>query len=210
MKLLAWKRPSPAMVVALIALFVALGGTSYAALRIGSKQIVNNSIRSIDVRDNTLRGKDVLNGGLTGKDVANDSLTGADIFETSLGTVPTAVNATNASTLGGKSVTDLTVHCPTDTPYHYAGACYTTFKPASDFFSASKVCGDEGKKLPSASELTALTERTNATLQGNEISSSLYNTGTTFRYIAVNDAGVISTADTTTSNNFRCVGPMTN
>src|SRR2546421_371129 len=101
-------------------------------------------------------------------------------------------------------------HSPTVAPYHYAGACYTTFKPASDFFSASKVCGDEGKKLPSASELTALTERTNATFQGNEISSSLYNTGTTFRYIAVNDAGVISTADTTTTNNFRCVGPMTN
>ena len=203
MKRLASKRPSPAMVVALIALFVALGGTSYAALRIGSKQIVNNSIRSIDVRDNTLRGKDVADNGLTGR----------DIVESTLGTVPSATNAANAanaSALGGKSATDLTVHCPTDTPYHYAGACYTTFKPASDFFGASKVCGDEGKKLPSASELTALTERTNATLQGNEISSSLYYTGTTFRYIAVNDAGVITTADTTTTANFRCVGPMTN
>ncbi len=38
------RRPTPAMVVSLIALFVALGGTGYAAATIGSAQIKNNSI----------------------------------------------------------------------------------------------------------------------------------------------------------------------
>lgn len=51
-------KPSPAMLVALLALFVALGGTGYAAL--------------------SITGKDVKNSSLTGKDVKNKSLTKKD------------------------------------------------------------------------------------------------------------------------------------
>jgi hypothetical protein len=68
MKFIHRHRPTPAMVVALAALFVALGGSSYAALRIGSKQIANNSVRSKDVRNNDLRSTDVRNGTLLLKD----------------------------------------------------------------------------------------------------------------------------------------------
>jgi hypothetical protein len=86
------------MVVALLALFVALGGTSMAALRIGSKQVINNSIRGKDIRNGTLGGLDVKNNRLTGADIKNirgvdvkdNSLTGADVFEPTLGTVPRA------------------------------------------------------------------------------------------------------------------------
>jgi hypothetical protein len=53
-----------ANVTSLLALFVALGGTSYAALHVGSKQIVNNSVRSKDIRNNDLRSADVRNGSL--------------------------------------------------------------------------------------------------------------------------------------------------
>jgi hypothetical protein len=66
-----------------IALFVALGGGAYAALRIGSKQIVNNSVRSKDVR----------NRALTGRDLKFDSLGGRQIDEPRLGRVPRAANA---------------------------------------------------------------------------------------------------------------------
>ena len=51
------KLPSPAMAISLLALFVALGGTGYAAATIGSSQIKNNSIRGKDVRNSTLTGK---------------------------------------------------------------------------------------------------------------------------------------------------------
>ena len=64
-------RPSPAMVVALIALFVALGGVGYAATRIGSAQIKNNSIRTQDIRNGTIRGKDVRRKTITGKQIKN-------------------------------------------------------------------------------------------------------------------------------------------
>jgi hypothetical protein len=111
------------MAVALLALFVALGGSSYAALRVGSRQIVNNSVRGVDIRNETIRSRDVRNNKLTGADIKNvrgvdvkdNSLTGADIFEPTLGTVPRAasvnglVNSRQArATDGGADVPLLT------------------------------------------------------------------------------------------------------
>ena len=49
-------------VVALMALFVALGGTSYAATRIGSKQIKNNSVRGVDIKNRTIKSRDIARG----------------------------------------------------------------------------------------------------------------------------------------------------
>jgi len=101
-------RPSPAMAVALVALFVALGGVSYgfATGSIDSREIKNNTIRSKDVRNNTLRtrdirnneirGRDIRNSTITSADVALNTLTGLDINEAGLGPVP------NALALGGQ------------------------------------------------------------------------------------------------------------
>jgi hypothetical protein len=51
-----------ANVIAMIALFVALGGTSYAAIRIGSKQIKNNSVQSVDIKNRTIKSIDIAPG----------------------------------------------------------------------------------------------------------------------------------------------------
>lgn len=67
------------MAVALVALFMAMGGSAYA-LVVTSGSIKNNTIRSVDVR----------NGGLIGKDVRADGLGGRAVKESTLGTVPTA------------------------------------------------------------------------------------------------------------------------
>lgn len=67
-------RPSPAMAVALLALFVALGGSSYAVVRVGSKQIVDNSVRSKDIRNNEVGSRDIRNNGVLGRDVRESSL----------------------------------------------------------------------------------------------------------------------------------------
>ena len=53
-----------ANVVATLALFLALGGTSYAVKKIGSAQIRDNSVRSRDVRDRGLLAKDFRKGQL--------------------------------------------------------------------------------------------------------------------------------------------------
>ena len=44
------RRPSPALVISLIALFVSLGGSGYAALTISGKNIKNESITGKDVK----------------------------------------------------------------------------------------------------------------------------------------------------------------
>jgi len=66
--------PSPSMGVAITALVVALGGTSYAALSITSSDVKNNSLRSIDVKDSTLRSVDVKNRSLKAIDFRRGQL----------------------------------------------------------------------------------------------------------------------------------------
>lgn len=93
-------RPSPAMVVALLALFVALGGSGYAAVTINGKNISKNSIAGPKLQNNTITAKKIRNRTLTGRKVKRNSLTGSEIRESSLGTVP---KATNSTLLGGRA-----------------------------------------------------------------------------------------------------------
>lgn len=106
MKLLHRHRPSPAMGVALVALFLSLGGGAYAAVKIGARDIERNAVRSghiknhqvrsADVRNHSLRGRDVRNGSLTGADIGDDSVKGADVDESTL-----ELGLGNASARGG-------------------------------------------------------------------------------------------------------------
>ena len=56
------RRPSPAFVLAALALSVALGGTSYAAITVTGAQIKDGSITTRDIRDHTLRTADFARG----------------------------------------------------------------------------------------------------------------------------------------------------
>ena len=67
-----------ANVVSTVCLFVVLGGSSYAALTVSGKQIVNNSVRSKDIRNNDVRGKDIRNGTVNSRDVTNGALLAED------------------------------------------------------------------------------------------------------------------------------------
>src|SRR2546423_15716848 len=60
MRLLRWLRPSPAMVIACLALTLVLGGTGYAA----SKALPRNSVTSVQVRDHSLLARDFRAGEL--------------------------------------------------------------------------------------------------------------------------------------------------
>jgi len=53
------KRPSPALIISLLALFVALGGTSYAAMKVNGKDISNRSIAGSKIKKNVLTTKEV-------------------------------------------------------------------------------------------------------------------------------------------------------
>jgi hypothetical protein len=60
------RRPGHATVVAYLALFIALGGSSYAAVKITGRQVRDSSLTGRDVRNESLTGKDVK--GLTLRD----------------------------------------------------------------------------------------------------------------------------------------------
>ena len=86
MRALINKRPSVASVLSIIALFAALGGTSYAAATISGKMVQNG----------TLTGVDVKNRSLSGADQKRNTLGGAQIAESKLGQVPKAAKAAQA------------------------------------------------------------------------------------------------------------------
>jgi hypothetical protein len=75
-------RPGHGTVIAYIALFIALGGTSYG--------LATGSVNSREIKNNTVRGKDIRRGAVAGSDVATNTLTGADVSESTLGQVPSA------------------------------------------------------------------------------------------------------------------------
>lgn len=79
MRRLIRHRPSPSMVVSILALIVALGGTSYAAIKlpknsVGSKQIKNNAVTGAKVKTGSLSGSDIKNHSLTGSDLASGAI----------------------------------------------------------------------------------------------------------------------------------------
>ncbi len=80
-------RPSPALVVATLALVVALGGTAFAAP-------IRRLAASID-------GSTIKDHSIAGVKLKNDTLTGTQIKESRLGTVP---HAANADAVGGVTV----------------------------------------------------------------------------------------------------------
>jgi len=88
-------KPSPALVLSALALFVSLGGISYAAAvgRITSRDIANNTVQSRDLRDGGLQGRDVANGTLQGRDLRNGTATGRDVADGSLAGADLAVNS---------------------------------------------------------------------------------------------------------------------
>jgi hypothetical protein len=88
------RAPSPALVISLIALFVALGGTSYAAIHlpknsVGAKQLKKNAVTAPKIKNGAVTKAKINTSGLTVPNATN------------------AVNATNATNLGGKTAAAL-------------------------------------------------------------------------------------------------------
>jgi hypothetical protein len=95
--------PSPAAILACVALLVSLGGVSYAATvlpknSVGAAQLRNGAVTAGKVRTDTINSAKVKDGTLTGADALDNSLTGADVNESTLGQVPSAATAGSANT----------------------------------------------------------------------------------------------------------------
>ena len=75
--------PSPAMVVAITALVVALAGSAYAAFRVPP-----NSVGSRQLKAKSVTGGKIANATISGGKIAEETITGQNIKLSALGTVP--------------------------------------------------------------------------------------------------------------------------
>jgi hypothetical protein len=221
-------RPSPALVIATIALFVALGGTVYAAGKISGRAIKVKSLPGNRLKPRSVPANRLAPGALHGVVNPNALITGAEINELTLGQVPeaahaetagsaqsaveaetaqNAVNAVNASTVNGHSAGCL----PGTQPF--AGACWQSSAAGTAVTApaAAASCAAQGGTLPEALQLAAFSQQPGVTLAaGDEWSSDVTNVSGTNLYgvVTVSASGVVDVVVSTNTKKFRCVIPL--
>jgi hypothetical protein len=181
-----------ANVMATVAVFIALGGSSYAAL--------------------TISGRDIRNRSIAGKKMKRNTLTGKQIRESRLTKVP---RARNADRLNGATAASLRVRCPSGT-FPSADVCVEqTPRRAAAYGSAVLECAlagtpaGPGRRLPTHGELmAALTAVTLA--PGGELTSEVFPNSTSgalsVLFITNQVGSVATTTDTGAGGKaFRCV-----
>jgi hypothetical protein len=91
-------RPSPALVISCVALFLALTGS---ALAVG---IAKNSVRSAQIADGTVRTVDLRDNAVTAPKIAADSVGNEEIAENAVESPEVAPESLSAADLGANSV----------------------------------------------------------------------------------------------------------
>jgi hypothetical protein len=117
-------------VLGLVAIFIALGGTSYAM-----SHLPRNSVGRKQIKNNAVIGKKVKDASLSGADLADNSVTGQQVSESTLGTVPSATSATtatNATTATTATTADTATNATTATNAMQLGG-----SPAGAFLQGS-------------------------------------------------------------------------
>jgi hypothetical protein len=152
-------RLSYANVMSTVAMFVALGGSSYAAIRISGSSIKDRSIPAKKIKRNAITGREVRESRLN---------------------VP---RARRAERLGGFTAAELRVHCPSDT-FPTADVCIErTPRAASSYGSAVLEClvvgtpAGPGRRLPTHGELMAALTAVSLA-PGGELTSNVYPSST--------------------------------
>lgn len=111
MKSIRGRRPSPALVVSMLALILALSGSA-AALR------GKNTVFSDDIKNGQVKSADARDDGLTGRDIREGSLVGVKPYGNTIpsGTTVTGVWGGGATTVGPEDSTDFLVSLPAPAP----------------------------------------------------------------------------------------------
>lgn len=84
MRRVKFSMPSPAMIVACLALIAALGGSAYAALSknsVKSRQIAPKAVKSSDIADGAVKEKKLRDGAVTEPKIADGAVTSAKIAD---------------------------------------------------------------------------------------------------------------------------------
>ncbi|MCW3065582.1 MAG: hypothetical protein JWN32_2754 [Solirubrobacterales bacterium] len=199
-----------ANVMATIAVFIALGGSGYAALKLPRNTVGTKQLRSHAVTNSKLAP-----GAVTGSRVKPNGLTGAEINEAALGQVPsahvadhaanadTASVAGNAGAVNGVTASQLKLSCPAGT-LRYLGECFQTAEhAATDWGTAAMECSRADGRLPNAAELSRITQDTSLVFSGAEWTSDLADANNAIT--AAGNAASTNQAATSTPKAYRCV-----
>lgn len=222
-------RESPALVVAGIALFVALGGTVYAAKQ---AKLNGKAIRAKSLPGNRLKMRSVpanrLKPGVLQSAAVSGPLTGADIDERTLGQVPDAAHAEEAdfaSSAGDAQTAVDAIHavnaqtvnghgagCKAGTRL-FAGACWQASPSAAAVTApvAASECATAGGTLPDALQLAAFAKQPGVNLhEGDEWSGDITNVSglDVYGVVTVSSAGGVNSALSTATRRYRCVIPL--
>jgi hypothetical protein len=208
-----WRRPSPALVVACLALFVALGGTVLAATKIDG--------RTIKVK--SLPGNRVAIASLPANRLAPGTIKGSQIDTTTLGQVPSADHATSADTARRADTATAADHAGDATKINgrsvgceegereFAGACWDVRLRASlTVIEAAAVCGREGGELPAPFSLLALNAVAGVPSDiGGEWTNAVHvESAGFFSPIAVESPEELRPESRVAHLHFRCVTPL--
>jgi hypothetical protein len=169
------RRLSPSMAVALLALFVALGGSAMAAFVVSSNSqvgpntiaggnapagahsnIIAGSVAAADIKPNSIGSGRILDGSLTGADLLNNTITGVQVNEGSLAKVPSAATADDAAKLGSQPPAFYTAHCAAGQLDVAITCADTTPRGPNPWLAAARDCVQRGEALPTLSEALAL------------------------------------------------------
>jgi len=141
------KRPSPALVLALLALIVALGGTGYAATQlpknsVGSKQVKNASVKAKDLKPGVVGGKSTVYYGITRAQKTIIGSTGVDTPYVTISDLPAGTYLlTGHVTLVKFDPTYTIARCG------IKGAGQDSSGGESGYRSAAAVGGDNGSQI---------------------------------------------------------------
>lgn len=221
-------RGSPALFVAVIALFVALGGSVYAAKK---AKIDGRAIRAKSIPGNRLKprsiGADRLKPNVLRNAAFPGPLTGTDINELTLGQVPNAAHADTAGTaqsaidaqtalnavnaVDAKTVNGHSVGCLPGTR-EFAGDCWeSTASSAVNAPTAARKCAARGAELPDALLLAAFAEEPGISLDaGDEWSSDVTNVSglNVYGVVTVSAGSGVNSDISTDTHAYRCVVPL--
>lgn len=149
-----------ANVMATVAVFIALGGASYAAVNLPKNSVGTNQIRDLAIGAAKLKG-----GAITAPKIAKGAVNGSKIRLSSVGTVPSAAHATsadNSQALGGatagqivsQAVSAAKLRCPSRTVAS-TGVCFGPIQDPAGWYEAIDVCAETEMTLPTPAQLHA-------------------------------------------------------
>jgi len=217
--------PSPALLIACLALFVALGGTVLAATKIDGRTIEVKSLPGNRLQVGSVPGNRLRPGTIPGNRIAAGSLKGEQIDVGTLGQVPSADHADSATearraqtAIAADHASDATtvnghsVGC-VEGEREFAGACWDMrAKPtAMTAEEAAVVCAMRGGELPPALALTAYAKQPGVVIAvGGEWTKDIGQTGAgeLFTMAYITEVGAIEGAKSSLLKQFRCVTPL--